>query len=178
MGWSLCEIGGVESIEVAGLVVGSAAVESDVAVSVLPSVLALHIGEAGDGVRERTRAPGGVGDPFPREPPGSDAAGGGATRGAALGFDAGSVGQQLRSWLSGSTAVNLIRDDGEISEEGKAAAAAQTARLLAGVGLAPPHAYARNPCPCGGIAVSGMLLEQAPEATDGFVAHARNALKG
>lgn len=59
-------------------------------------------------------------------------------RGAALGFDAGSVGQQLRSWLSGSTAVNLIRDDGEISVEVKVDEAAQTASFLAGLDLYSP----------------------------------------
>ena len=59
-------------------------------------------------------------------------------RGAALGFDAGSVGQQLRSWLSGSTAVNLVRDDGEVSVEVKIDEAAQTANFLAGLDLYTP----------------------------------------
>ena len=59
-------------------------------------------------------------------------------RGAALGFDAGSVGQQLRAWLSGSTAVNLIRDDGEVSVEVKIDEAAQTANFLAGLDLYAP----------------------------------------
>ena len=63
-------------------------------------------------------------------------------RGAALGFDAGSVGAQLRSWLSGSTAVNLIRDDGEISVQVKVDEAAQTANFLAGLDLYSPTGQA------------------------------------
>lgn len=59
-------------------------------------------------------------------------------RGAALGFDAGSVGQQLRAWISGETAVNLVRDDGEISVTVKVDEAVQTANFLAGLDLYTP----------------------------------------
>ena len=59
-------------------------------------------------------------------------------RGAALGFDAGTVGQQLRAWISGETAVNLVRDDGEISVTVKVDEAVQTANFLAGLDLYSP----------------------------------------
>ena len=75
-----------------------------------------------------------------------------------LGFDAGSVGQQLRSWLSGSTAVNLIRDDGEISVEVKSRRSRANRQFPRRARPLHPHRRAGEAQPGGRLYRSGRLL--------------------